>query len=209
MTESRDLSQPTRVVEGHGEGLGLAQERQDTPKVARRMERRAQGEPEVDGLLARGALLRQMLEGTERLLEVLHGLAVGRPRHGLLSRLPAVRQGLVPHFAPQGMVRQAFDLLGYPVSGECLKGLDDAGMQHPPPLLQQAAVGNLMGQGVLEGVLALGKEPRLVEKLGRLEVRQAAMQRVLGQLGNGLEQGEGHLGANDGGGLEEALFLCW
>jgi hypothetical protein len=45
-----------------------------------------------------------------------------------------------------------------------------------------------MSEGVLEGVFALGKEPRLVQKLGRLEVRQPAMQRVFGQLGNGLEQ---------------------
>ena len=121
--------------------------------------------------------LRQMREGTERLLEVPHGLAVGRPRHGLLPRLPAVRQGLVPHLAPQGMVGQAFDLLGQPVAGERLEGLDDAGVQRPPPLLEQAAVGHLVGEGVLEGVLALGKEARLVEELGRLEVRQAAVQR--------------------------------
>ena len=76
----------------------------------------------------RVALLRQMREGAERLLEVPHGLAVGRPRHGLLPRLPAVRQGLVPHLPPQGMVRQAFDLLGHPVPGERLKGLDDPGV---------------------------------------------------------------------------------
>ena len=91
--------------------------------------------------------------------------------------------------------------------GERLEGLDDAGMQHPPPLLEQTAVGHLVGQGVLEGVLALGEEARLVEELGRLEVRQAAVQRLLGQLGNGLQQGQGHLRANDRGGLEQALLL--
>ena len=74
-------------------------------------------------------------------------------------------------------MRQAFDLLGHPVPGKRFQGLDDAGMQHPPPLLQETAVGHLVRQGVLEGVLALGKEARLVEKLGRLEVRQAAVQR--------------------------------
>ena len=158
----RDLSQPTRVVEGHCEGFGLAQNRQETPQVAGQLERRAQGEPEIDGLLARVACLRQMREGAERLLEVPHGLAVGRPRQGLLPCLPAVCQGLVPHLAPQGMVRQAFDLLGHPVPDERFEGLDDAGMQHPPPLLEQAAVGHLMGQGVLEGVLVVGKEARLV-----------------------------------------------
>ena len=137
------------------------------------MERRAQGEPEIDGLLACVALLRQMREGTERLLEVPHGLAVGRPRHGLLPRLPAVRQGLVPHLAPQGMVGQAFDLLGQPVPSERFQGLDDAGMQRSPPLLQQAAIGHLVRQGVLEGVFRLGEEPRLVEELRGLEVGEA------------------------------------
>ena len=64
-----------------------------------------------------------------------------------------------------------------------------------------------MGQGVLEGVVPLGEEARLVEELGRLQVRQAAMERLLGQLGNGLQQGQGHLGADDGGGLQQALVL--
>jgi hypothetical protein len=165
------MARPTRVVEGCGEGCGLVQICQDTPSVARRPERHAQGEPEIDGLLARVALLWQMREGTERLFEGPHGLAVSRPRQGLLPRLPAVHQGLVPHFAPQGMVGQAFDLLGHAVGRERLKSLDDAGVEYPPPLQQEAAVGDLMGEGVLEGVLVLGKEARLVEELGRLQVR--------------------------------------
>ena len=119
--------------------------------------------------------LRQMREGAERLLKVPHGLAVGRPRHGLLPRLPAVRQGLVPHLPPQGMVGQAFDLLGHPVPGERLEGLDDAGMEHPPSFLEQTAVGDLVGEGVLEGVFVVRKEPRLVQEFGGLEVRQTMM----------------------------------
>ena len=78
------------------------------------------------------------------------------------------------------MVRQPFDLLGYPLPGERLQGLDDAGMQHPPPLVEQAAIGHLVGEGVLEGVDVLGKEARLVEELRRLEVRQATMQAASG-----------------------------
>src|SRR5262249_53802550 len=187
----------------------LMQSRQHTPIVTNRSERRVESKPQIDGLLACVALLRQMMQGAERLLKGLYGLAVGRPRHGLLPGLPEVRQGLVPHFAAQGLVGQAFGLLGPPVPSERFEGRDDAGMQRPPSLLEQTTVGHLMGQGMLEGVLTLGKETRLIEKLGRLEVRHAAMQRVLRQLGNGLEQGEGYLGANYGGGLEQALFLRW
>ena len=114
-----------------------------------------------------------MREGTERLLEVPYGLAVRRPGHGFLPCLPVVCQGLVPYLAPQGVVCYAFNLLGYAVPSECLEGLDDAGMQHPPPLQQQAVVGHLVGQGVLKGVFMLGKEARLVEELGGLQMGEA------------------------------------
>src|SRR5436309_14122619 len=102
------------------------------------------------------------------------------------------------------MMSQPFDLLSHPLPGEHLEGLDDAGMEHPTPLLQETAIGHLMSQGVLEGVFALGKESRLIQELGRLEMRELAMQRRLGHLGNGLQQRQGYLGADDGGGLEEA-----
>src|SRR5262249_10695213 len=45
--------------------------------------------------------------------------------------------------------------------------------------------------------------------LGFLEVRQAAMQGVFGQLSNGLQQRQGDLSANDRGSLEEPLLLGW
>jgi hypothetical protein len=64
------------VVEGRSEGLSLAQIYQDTPKIAEQAERRAQGEPEVDGLRKCVTRLWQMREGTERLLEIPHRLAV-------------------------------------------------------------------------------------------------------------------------------------
>jgi hypothetical protein len=80
-------------------------------------------------------------------------------------------------------------------------------MQRAPPLVQQAAVGHLVGQSVLEGILMGGKEPYLVQQFCRLEQRQATMQDVLGQLGNGMQQWQGHLGANHGSRLQEPLLL--
>jgi hypothetical protein len=55
------------------------------------------------------------------------------------------------------MVRQAFDLLGHPLGRERLEGLDKARVQRPPPLQQEAAVGHLVRQGMLEGVFLLGE----------------------------------------------------
>ena len=205
--KSETCPMPTWVVEGCREGFRLAQVRSGYAQVARRQKRSALGESEIDRLLARVVRLRQMREGAERLLERPHGLSVGRPRHGLLPRLSAVRQGLVPHLAPQGMVRQAFNLFGHPLGSERLQGLHNLGMQRPPPLLQEATVGHLVGQGMLEGVLTFRKEPRLVEKLSRLEMREAAVHSVFGHLGNSLQQRQGHLDANDRRGLQELFFL--
>jgi hypothetical protein len=73
------------------------------------------------------------------------------------------------------MVRQAFDLLGYPVGCERLKALNNACVEHPPPLQQQAAVRHLVRQGVFEGVVRLGEQARLIQKLRLLEVRQTAV----------------------------------
>ena len=63
------------------------------------------------------------------------------------------------------MVRQTFDLLDHPVGREHLEGLDNTPVQHPPPLQQEAAVGHLVRQGMLEGVFRLGEQARLIQKL--------------------------------------------
>jgi hypothetical protein len=49
-----------------------------------------------------------------------------------------------------------------------------------PPVVKQTAVGHLVGQAVLEGVLEIGEEPRFVEELGGLKLGQAPAQRLLG-----------------------------
>src|SRR5262245_65204560 len=103
-----------------------------------------------------------MWQGAERLFEVSHGLAVGRARYGLPPGLSEVRQRLVPHLAPQGMVCQVLDLLGQAVGTEMFESLHNAGMQRPPALVENAAVGHLVGEGVLEGIFSLGKELRLI-----------------------------------------------
>jgi len=62
-------------------------------------------------------------------------------------------------------------------------------------------------QSVLEGVLALRKEPCLIQELGCLEVCQPIMQRRLGQLGKWPETAARVLAANHGSRLQEALCL--
>ena len=112
-TDRKSETRPSRrgSSRAYGEGLGLAQIRRGyahrrrtarAPCAARAGDRwpaRACRASPADAARALSACSKDA-----------DGLAVGRPRHSLLPRLPAVCQGLVPHLAPQGMVGQAFDL---------------------------------------------------------------------------------------------------
>ena len=113
--------------------------------------------------------------------------------------LAEIGDRLLPQLAAQGVMGQPLDLLGEPVGREPLDRLDDAGVEGAPPVLEQAPVGHLVRQRVLERVLEVRKEPRLVEELGGLEVGEAAAERLLRHVGDGLEQRERHVLADDGG----------
>ena len=150
-----------------------------------------------------------MLEGAERLFIIPYSLAVGRPPHGFLPRLLAVRQSPLPRFAAQSVVRQAFDLLGRVVPGERLKRFDDLCMECPPPLQEETAVGHLVGQGVFEGIDPFRNEVRLVEELSAWRCESSVAYYRLGHLGNALEQRQGDLGTDHRGRLEQSLLFWW
>ena len=80
-------------------------------------------------------------------------------------------------------------------------------MERAPALLEHAAVGDLVGERVLEGVLEIREEARLVQELGRLEVAEPPAKVVLGHVRDGLQERERHVLPDDGGGLEEPLVL--
>ena len=81
-------------------------------------------------------------------------------------------------FAPKRMVGQPLDLVGQAVGIEPLDGFDDPGVEGAPPLLEQAAVGDLVGQRMLEGVLQVRKEAGLVQELGGLQAAESAARRL-------------------------------
>ena len=104
------------VAQGLGEPLRLAQVREDAVILQPLPESMAQAKADIDRLLVARATLGEMLHGYQRLLEARHRLPTGRACHRLVARLAAVGDGLVPHLAPQGMVRQPFDLIGQAVA---------------------------------------------------------------------------------------------
>src|SRR5262245_48873725 len=105
-----------------------------------------------------------MLQSRQRLLQVDHGLAVGRARTRLDTRLSAIGYGLLPHLTPEGMVCEAFEVFAASLSRERFQCLHDASVEEAPPLVREILIGDLLGEGMLEGVLALGKEARLIEE---------------------------------------------
>jgi hypothetical protein len=96
------------------------------------------------------------------------------------------------------MTRKCHVRFGGGRSEQCLPGNSPAA--YP-------TVGHLVGEGVFEGVFELGEEAGLVEELGGLQVAEPTTQLLLGQLPDGLQEGEGHLSADDRGGLKESLLL--
>src|SRR5262249_22351856 len=125
---------PRLVGEGGSEGGSLAAMLERLPDVTELPEHIPEIDAEVDGLLLRGAALREMREGGQGLLDARYSLVWGGPRHSLGPSLPPVRDGLVPHLTLEGMLGQPFRLLGETVGIEPFAGCDDAGMQRPPPL---------------------------------------------------------------------------
>ena len=158
-----------------GERFGLAQVLQASPKFPELDERIAQLTEQIDAPVQACHAARGDGAGRPRACSKhVDRLPVGRARHGFVPRLPAVGEGLVPQLALEGMVGQPFDRLAPGGRGRAFEGLHDLRVQGPPPLVQQTAVGHLLGEGVLEGVGRLGEEVGLIEELGGLEVPQAA-----------------------------------
>ena len=142
---------------------------------------------------------REMSQALQRLLEVRDRLLSGGAARRLSCRPDEDSPRPFPTARPERVVRQPLDLLGQTIRIECLDRLHDPGMERAPPLLEQAAVGDLVGERVLEGVFEVGEQARLVEELRRLKLGEAASELVLGQIGDGLEQGERHVLADDRG----------
>ena len=80
-------------------------------------------------------------------------------------------------------------------------------MERSPPLLEQRFVGHLLSEGVLESVLDLGEQTGLIEELSGLQMGEAQAECLLRDLGDGLEERQGHLCTDDGSGLQQLFLL--
>jgi hypothetical protein len=166
---SQHVTQPSLVANCFGQLLRSAQMFESLLESPRLLKVHSQRHARVDHALAHLAGRWQVREGIERLLEVRDSFVRGRATTRPGTRLLEIRRCLVPDLGPQAMVSEPLDVLGEPVAMQHLDGVHQAGVECPTPLLQQAAVGHFVGQRVLERVLQLRKQCRLIEELGRLE----------------------------------------
>ena len=194
------------VLKPPAKGRGLAQAFQCLPGFTEQSQRRAQLEAD----------LRRPAPAWTGFLEAASGppapVQPGRAsrfadRAAAYVRPARVAHRLLPQLAPKSVVGEPLDLLREAIGVKRLDSLDDPRVQRAAPLLEQAAVGHLMGERVLERVLEIREEARLVEKLGRLETRETAPQRSSADVRDRLQQRERHVLADDGGGLEQPLVL--
>ncbi len=119
------------------------------------MQRVAQLEPQIDGLLAPRAILGQMGESLQRLLEVRDRLEMSRARGGLGAGLARVLDRLLPELSSRGVMGEPTDVFEQAVRVARLDGEDDAGVEPPAALRSEALVGDLVGERVPEAILDL------------------------------------------------------
>jgi hypothetical protein len=81
-------------------------------------------------------------------------------------------------------MRQRLGVFMGAVAMDVFNRVHDQRMERAAAIVEQAGVGDIVGQGVLEGVLQLGEEACLVEELGGLQTGKPTAQVILPKLGN-------------------------
>ena len=193
-----DEAEPTAVSQGFGEPLGLHHVVEHLAEVAERAQRGAQVEAHIDALPDGLGSLGQVLERLERLLEVPDGRAVGGEHESSGAGLAGVGHGFVPDASAEGVMRQPLDALQDEIVRPSLERFDQAPIESPTAFLEQGAESHVECQRVLERALEDREETALVEELRLLEVVHAPAQLVLRDVGDGLEQRERDVLADDG-----------
>ena len=106
-------------------------------------------------------------------------------------------------------MREPLDMLVKTVRKLFLDCVNYLSMKRTPAILQQAAIGDLMSERVLERVLDLGKESCLIQKLRCLKPNESTADFFLRLLGNGLKKHKRNVFANNGRRLQQTFFVRW
>ena len=161
---------PAIVFQPLGEGLGLAKILKHLPAFTELAQHRPQLEANLEGLFQRSLAFRQYFENTQCLLEPGAGIQERRACGRLPSRLPEIQHCLLLQFAPDGMSGEPLDLLTQPVGVQHFYGIHRTRVDVAAAFVEHPAIGDVVGEGVLESVLQRRKELCRVEKFGGLQI---------------------------------------
>src|SRR5262245_35245009 len=92
------------IAERADKAFGAAEISKASLELSERMQRVPQLEADIDGLGLRLVRHRLALQDRQRLLQIGHGLPIGRSSHGLRTGLVEVPHGLVGYLAAEGVV---------------------------------------------------------------------------------------------------------
>ena len=204
-SRGRDLSQAAPIAERHGERLGGAHVLVHVHELAECPEAVAETDAKVQVPLEALRCLGQPLEDAQRLFEPLHRVAVGGARGRLDAGATQVVHGFLPELSGERMMGEHVHLLGETLRIEPLDGGGDLGVKRAPPRLQQALVGHVLGECVLEHIFHARKEPGLVDELRRLQAAERLLQDVLVDLRDFPQQRVRDVSADDGRRLQQSL----
>ena len=85
---------------------------------------------------------------------------------------------------------EPLDLLAETGRRKAFHGIHDARVDLAATFVEHSAVGDVVGEGVLEGVLQVRKEPCRIEKFGSLQIVEQTAKLVLWQPANCVQEGE-------------------
>src|SRR5262249_31401324 len=128
---------------------------------------------------------------------------VSRTQQRFAPSLPQISDGLVPNLTLDSVMGAPLDLGAQGIWGEPLERLEDSPVQLATSILRKAFIRDLVGERVLEGVLEVWRDSRLVKKLHRLKLVEAAPQGIVALIGHRAQQRELNFLANHRGALDQ------
>src|SRR5215831_19245165 len=172
-----------------------------------RDQRDPERDPDIERVGQRRRRLWKLGEERKGGLKKADRFAIGRAGHSLRAGLTQVGNSLRGDASAHSVMREDLRLLSQTTGVEPFERLDELGVQCASPVLKQSLVGHFVRERVLERVLEVREEPDLVEELRGLETAQLGAHLFLRRVGNGEQQRDGHVLADDGSRLEQPLVI--
>lgn len=144
-----ESAQSALIAQRLGERLGLTETVEHPLQLAEHLVHSLKVELQIDPQRRLVVSLREMLGDLDRPVEERKRLPGGAPLHYLGPSLAEIDNGFVPQLALNRVVREPFHVLQQALGIEALDGGKGCGVERASAIVQQAAVGDVVSEGVL------------------------------------------------------------